>query len=113
MQKVIITAILALSLGGCVNRSPEGEVFAGKVIALESCAACHQVDTSQAVPRPVRDPDQNLDVAAPSFKRIARLYNGDRASLRRYIQAPHYPMREQQWSGGDLDAVVAFITDMK
>jgi hypothetical protein len=54
---------------------------------------------------------QEFDV--PSFRQIAIRPGRDAAYLRTFIQAPHYPMREQLFIPEELDQIVSYILSLK
>jgi len=87
----------------------------GKSLAQQYCAACHRVTQEQAMP-----PNVVVDTGsgpeefeAPSFARIAARTDRSEADLRQRILTPHYPMREQQFVPGELEAIVAYILSLR
>ena len=113
---VFATAALA-ALGACepvaAGAAAAPATERGRTIATEACASCHRVTAAQPLPPPVADPNEETTVPAPSFFAIARTHGGDPAYLRKAILTPHYPMREQDWTRADLDAVVAYIQSLQ
>ncbi len=85
------------------------KIQSGRDLAIDACSACHQVTPEQKPPPLVFNPDEYVDVLAPSFGTIAAKYKRRPAALRRFILNPIHPMREQDWDPADLTAVVAFI----
>ena len=109
-MRYLLVAVFWLGAAGAAEAA--GDVRLGRGIAIEACSACHKVSAGQMRPAPVLDPDEGVSTAAPDFTVIARKYARRPKALRRYIQAPVHPMREQLWDGEDLDAVVAFVQTM-
>lgn len=87
----------------------------GVALATDYCSACHRVQPAQPQPPPVIIDESTSQEAipAPSFREIARRPGRDENYLRALIQAPHFPMREQQIIPEELDAIVAYITSLK
>lgn len=107
LATIWLTTLLSLGLTGAAMAA--GDSRAGRILAIDACSACHKVTPGQTRPAPVLDPDEGVSIQAPDFTWIATKYAHRPRALRRYIQAPVHPMREQVWDAGDLDAVVAFI----
>lgn len=110
-MRYLLIALFWLAAMGAAEAA--GDVRLGRGIAIEACAACHKVMVGQTRPDPVLDPDEGVSIAAPDLAWIARKYARRPKALRRYIQAPVHPMREQIWDADDLDAVVAFIGTLR
>ncbi len=87
----------------------------GLALAAEDCAACHRVQESQPQPPAVaaNETTSQEKILAPSFREIARRDGRDAGYLRAFIQAPHYPMPEQQFIPEELDAIVDYIVSLK
>ena len=109
----IIWLSALFSLGVASAATAAGDSEAGRTLAIDACSACHRVTPGQTRPAPVLDPDEGVSIQAPDFTWIARKYARRPRALRRYIQAPVHPMREQVWDPGDLDAVVTFIRTIR
>jgi mono/diheme cytochrome c family protein len=92
------------------NNAPDGST-----LAAEDCSACHRVTAEQPQPPPVmmQESTSQETVQAPSFRQIARRPGRSADYLRAFIQAPHYPMPEQQFIPEELDAIIAYITSLK
>jgi mono/diheme cytochrome c family protein len=92
------------------NTAPEGST-----LATEYCSACHRVTLEQPLPPPVvmQESTSKEAIQAPSFRQIARRPGRSADYLRAFIQAPHYPMPEQQFIPEELDAIIAYITSLK
>ena len=88
-------------------------VQAGQALALEACSACHHVMPEQRMPAPVYNPDEHVNVVAPTFAAIAAKYANRPSALRRLIVTPVHPMREQNWDPADLVAVIGFIQSLQ
>jgi len=110
MRVLIYTVIWigAMSMGAQAARN----VRAGRALAIEACAACHQVTPNQKPRLPVFNPEEYANVVAPPFNAIAKKYARRSLALRRFILAPVHPMPEQNWDPTDLTAVVAFIQSL-
>lgn len=104
-----ILAIAMLAGASAPAEARAANATRGRVLAIEDCSACHQVTARQSLPPPVRDPDADENIAAPTFAVIGRKYAGDPKALRAFIVEPHYPMREQEFLPRDLDDIVAYI----
>ncbi|MFM9844801.1 MAG: c-type cytochrome [Dongiaceae bacterium] len=94
----------------------EGEAAPdGLALATEDCAACHRVRESQPQPPPVavNETTSQEKIAAPSFREIAQRDGRDADYLRAFIQAPHYPMPEQQFIPEELDAIIGYLISLK
>jgi mono/diheme cytochrome c family protein len=111
LAAIWLSTLFSLALTGAATAA--GDSKAGRVLAIDACSACHKVTPGQTRPAPVQDPDEGVGIQAPDFTWIARKYARRPRALRRYIQAPVHPMREQVWDTGDLDAVVAFIRTIR
>jgi hypothetical protein len=53
------------------------------------------------------------DYEAPSFRQVAVRPGRDADYLRTFIQAPHYPMREQMFIPEELEQIVIYILSLK
>ena len=96
-----LAVLLCLAALGA-NHAARASIEAGKALAIEACSACHQVIPTQKKPAPVASPDEGVPVQAPTFAAIAALcLPADQLRLK--IASPHYPMREQMFSGMDLE----------
>ena len=84
----------------------------GRRVAIDACAACHQVTSQQKRPQPVFDADANEAVAAASFAEIASKHGKDGDYLRRKITMPTHPMREQSFDERDLRAIIAYLKSL-
>jgi mono/diheme cytochrome c family protein len=87
----------------------------GQALAQGYCSACHRVSVEQA-----RSPRVTVSTGVgteeyepPSFRQIAARPGRDAAYLRTFIQAPHYPMREQVFIPDELEQIVAYILSLK
>jgi mono/diheme cytochrome c family protein len=87
-------------------------VVRGKQLAIEACAACHQVTREQVAPPAVLDPDSQDRVVPPSFSAISAKYLGNEAGMRAFIVSPTHPMREQRFLPRDLDDIAAYILSL-
>ena len=108
-------ALAALAASACSSQpgaNGPGNAVRGRPLAIEDCAACHQVTADQKPPAPVLDPDLREQIVAPSFAAMSEKYAGNRAGLRNFIHQPQYPMREQQFLPQDLDDIVAYIQSL-
>jgi mono/diheme cytochrome c family protein len=92
--------------------SPDA-VEAGRRLALEACAACHQVAPDASSPGPVYDADQRAYIRAPSFVAVARDPRKDDVFVRAILKAPHYPMKEQALDEGDFASIVAYLASLR
>jgi cytochrome c len=88
---------------------------AGQALAQDYCSACHRVSAEQAPP-----PKVTVDTGsgpeeyeAPSFRQVAARPGRDADYLRTFIQAPHYPMREQLFIPEELEQIVTYILSLK
>lgn len=86
----------------------------GQDLARQYCSACHRVAADQAPPPAVlvdtgSGPEE---YQAPSFRIIATRAERSADELRDKIQAPHYPMREQQFLPEELEAIIAYILSL-
>jgi hypothetical protein len=87
----------------------------GQALAQEYCSACHRVSAEQAPPPKVtiNTGVGSEEYEAPSFRQIAGRPGRDATYLRTFIQAPHYPMREQMFIPGELEQIVTYILSLK
>jgi hypothetical protein len=87
----------------------------GLVLAQEYCSACHRVSAEQAPPSRVTVSTgvATEEYEAPSFRQIATRPGRDADYLRAFIQAPHYPMREQMFIPEELEQIVIYILSLK
>jgi mono/diheme cytochrome c family protein len=87
----------------------------GQQLASDYCGACHRVTSEQAMPPPVAiGEDESADtVQAPSFRQVAADSSKDRDYLRVYVEKPHYPMPEQLFIPGELDAIIGYILSLR
>lgn len=104
---------LGFVLGLPATAMAAGDIATGRTLAIDACSACHKVSAGQTRPAPILDPDEGVSIQAPDFTWIAKKYARRPRALRRYIQAPVHPMREQIWDAADLDDVVAFIRTIR
>jgi cytochrome c2 len=87
----------------------------GRDLATSYCGACHRVSSEQE-PKPkfIVDTEVGLqEFSVPSFRQIALRPGRDADYLRTFIQAPHYPMREQLFIPKELDQIVSYILSLK
>src|SRR5215813_3481056 len=110
-----VLAIAILSAGAPAAQAGGLTAADGKALAQQYCSACHRVAQEQAQP-----PDVVVDTGsgpetyqAPSFAQIATRPDRTEAELRRLIQNPHYPMREQQFIPEELEAIIAYIRSLR
>lgn len=87
----------------------------GLGLASEYCSACHRVNPEQPQPPPVtiNESTSQEAISAPSFREIAQRPGRDEGYLRALIEAPHFPMPEQQYIPEELDAIIAYIISLK
>jgi mono/diheme cytochrome c family protein len=87
----------------------------GEALAQAYCSACHRVSAEQAPPPKVtvNTGVGSEEYEAPSFHQIVARPGRDSAYLRTFIQAPHYPMREQVFISDELEQIVAYILSLK
>jgi hypothetical protein len=111
MQILFFTLLWAASAVAEVHAAQN--VQAGQALAIDACSACHQVIPDQEPPASVFNPDENLNVLAPSFLVIADKYAHRPSALRRIITSPVHPMREQNWDPTDLATVIDFIQSLQ
>ncbi|MBS0274012.1 MAG: c-type cytochrome [Proteobacteria bacterium] len=104
--------MLLLSAMQAAQAEP-AEVAHGRQRAIEYCSGCHQVTHQQPQPAAVPNPDEMVQVAAPSFAAISVKYKGHEKDLRAFIEAPLHPMKEQEFPDHDLDAIIAYIKATK
>ncbi len=108
-------AIAAVGLLVVLTTAAEARVpnaTRGKRLAIEACAACHQVTAHQPRPAPVGNTDTNEYVAAPAFADIGKKFRHNAAGLRAFILAPDHPMREQTFLPRDLDDIAAYVRSL-
>jgi mono/diheme cytochrome c family protein len=88
---------------------------AGQALAREYCSACHRVSAEQAPPPKVTvdTGSGSEEYEAPSFRQVAARPGRDADYLRTFIQAPHYPMREQLFIPEELEQIVTYILSLK
>ena len=105
---VLVSATVAARADG----SPEE---AGHALAQDYCSACHRVSAEQAPPPKVTvdTGSGSEEYEAPSFRQVAARPGRDAAYLRAFIQAPHYPMREQLFIPKELEQIVTYILSLK
>lgn len=82
----------------------QGDVSAGRTLALQLCSNCHFVEAGQHVPR---------SVEAPPFPRMANDPDMTEFRLRNVLRVPHPTMPMLILSPDETDAVVAFIMSMR
>jgi hypothetical protein len=109
----VATLLLGLAMPPALadgNNAPDGST-----LAVEDCSACHRVTAEQPQPQPVvvQGSTSQETIQAPSFRQIARRPGRSAEYLRAFIQAPHYPMPEQQFIPEELDAIIDYITSLK
>ena len=105
-------ALLAVFLFAIAGPAQAASVVRGKQLAIEACAACHQVTREQVAPPAVLDPDTQERVVPPSFAAVSAKYRGNEAAMRAFIVSPTHPMREQRFLPRDLDDIVAYILSL-
>ena len=107
---VLLAGLATLPALADGNSAPDGSM-----LATEDCSACHRVTAEQPQPPPVvmQESTSQEAIQAPSFHQIARRPGRSADYLRAFIQAPHYPMPEQQFIPEELDAIIAYITSLK
>jgi mono/diheme cytochrome c family protein len=108
------TAVVLLSIAAIALSAPAqaANLVRGKQLAIEACAACHQVTREQVAPPAVLDPDSQDRIVPPSFAAISAKYHGNEAAMRAFIVSPTHPMREQKFLPRDLDDIVAYILSL-
>lgn len=111
----MLLALAALTVGVAPAHAGGLTAADGKALAQQYCSACHRVAQEQAQP-----PDVVVDTGsgpesyqAPNFAQIAARPDRTEAELRKRIQNPHYPMREQQFIPEELDAIIAYILSLR
>jgi hypothetical protein len=87
----------------------------GQALAQDYCSACHRVSAQQAPPPKVtvNTGAASEEYEAPSFRQIAVRPGRNATYLRTFIQAPHYPMREQMFIPEELERIVDYILSLK
>jgi hypothetical protein len=119
MTTILMRTALKVALGTLVIAMPaQADPMtddAGLELAASYCGACHRVSPEQQ-PKPkfiveTEDGFQEFDV--PSFRQIALRPGRDADYLRTFIQAPHYPMREQLFIPEELDQIISYILSLK
>ncbi len=111
-MRFAVSALCLLLAFGTAAAARAPSATRGKRLAIEACAACHQVTARQPRPAPVGDTNINEYVAAPAFAEIGKKFRHDGAGLRAFILAPDHPMREQTFVPRDLDDIVAYIQSL-
>src|SRR5262245_6576615 len=108
MWACFIPAVV-LSEPACADGLP------GRALAEAYCSACHRVSAEQASPPKVtvNSGVGSEEDEAPSFHQIVARPGRESAYLRTFIQAPHYPMREQLFIPDELEQIVAYILSLK
>jgi hypothetical protein len=103
---------LLVSTTARANGSPEET---GLALARDYCSACHRVSAEQRPPAKVTvdTGSGSEEYEAPSFHQVAARPGRDADYLRTFIQAPHYPMREQLFIPEELEQIVAYILSLK
>lgn len=110
-MRILLLTVLWIAVA-TVGAQAAQNVRAGRALAIDACSACHQVTPDQKPRPPVFNPDEYVNVAAPSFRAIATKYARRPMALRRIILNPVHPMPEQDWDPADLTAVVTFIQSL-
>ena len=78
-----------------------GDAAAGKRLAEQSCASCHQVEPSSTA----RD-------TAPPFQAIAAKSGNDPGWVRAWLSNPHPPMQGIDLSRQQTDDIVAYLQSL-
>lgn len=113
LMPTLICLSLLVSATARADGSPEE---AGRALARDYCSACHRVSAEQAPPPKVTvdtGSGSSEEYEAPSFRQVAAKPGRDADYLRTFIQAPHYPMREQLFIPEELEQIVTYIFSLK
>lgn len=113
VRALAAAALLTASASG--SAMADGSAADGAALAAEYCSACHRTRADQPPPPPVMMEESTSQeaVQAPSFREIAGGPGRDAIYLRAIIEAPHAPMREQQFIPAELDAIIAYLLSLK
>jgi mono/diheme cytochrome c family protein len=95
-----VTAFIAL-LGVSGAASAAGNAAAGKRLAQQWCASCHQVEPSA----PAKD-------VAPPFASLGVRKGKDPGWVRAWLTNPHPPMQGINLSRQQIDDVVAYLQSL-
>jgi mono/diheme cytochrome c family protein len=93
----VVMALLAMSS----SASAEGSAEAGKRLAQQWCASCHQVEPSA----PAKD-------TAPPFASLGVEKSKDPGWIRAWLANPHPPMQGINLSRQQIDDVVAYLQSL-
>ena len=109
---LVCFGILTVAMPALADSAPDQP---GRDLAASYCGACHRVSSEQeSKPKFVVETDVGLqEFEVPSFRQIAIRPGRDADYLRTFIQAPHYPMREQLFIPGELEQIVSYILSLK
>ena len=115
MRFVLIWTCLCTLVSALAMEVAAAAENAGRELATSYCGACHRVSAEQAPTSKVTvDKGSGIqEFEAPSFRQIAARAGRDAEYLRAFIQAPHYPMREQLFIPEELDQIVSYILSLK
>jgi mono/diheme cytochrome c family protein len=97
---LIASALIAL-LSASATASAEGSAEAGKRLAQQWCASCHQVEPSA----PAKD-------VAPPFTSLGVKKGKDPGWVRAWLANPHPPMQGINLSRQQIDDVVAYLQSL-
>ena len=114
-MRSILTVCLGMLVLAMPARADSPSEVAGRELAANYCGACHRVSPEQdPKPKFIVDTDVGLqEFDVPSFRQIALRPGRDADYLRTFVQAPHYPMREQLFIPAELDQIVSYILSLK
>src|SRR5579862_5588540 len=82
-----------------------GDLAAGRALALQTCAACHLVGTTQTVPDGTKH--------APAFSSVANMPSVTARSLYVFLNSPHPSMPNLILSGKEAKDVIAYILSLR
>jgi hypothetical protein len=114
MRAMVCLGLLATTLTPSVYADGSHD-RSGEALAKAYCSACHRISAEQASP-PKVIVDTGVgseEYEAPSFRQVAVRPGRDADYLRTFIQAPHYPMREQMFIPEELEQIVIYILSLK
>jgi mono/diheme cytochrome c family protein len=106
MRALIVSAVFSIvGVVTTVQAQDVGDVWQGQRLALDICASCHAVRTSQTL---------SPDAAAPTFGAIAHTPGMTAAALTVWLTAhPHHNMPNLILSGQQVRDVSAYILSLQ
>lgn len=106
-MRTLILALAATMMTASAHAAQDspGDAVAGKAVAAQICAQCHDVTGNAR--------QQNPPGNAPAFIAVAQSPTGTREKITSTVKLPHGRMNIVLLTGRDVDNVVSYILSLR